>query len=102
MDYMLQIFLTLSSLTFHFNFAFSKKITFIDVVDKRQKNDTQLTENKINFRFQVYWLAWLVSFNILLCRSTVGTWAKNQLCEVETGQTNIILDIEESRGSCKY
>lgn len=24
------------------------------------------------------------------------------LCEVENGQSNIILDIEESRGSCKY
>lgn len=27
---------------------------------------------------------------------------KSQYCEVETGQTNIILDIEESRGSCKF
>lgn len=25
-----------------------------------------------------------------------------RLCEVETGQNNIILDIEESRGNCKY
>ncbi|XP_055318314.1 cadherin-99C isoform X2 [Sitodiplosis mosellana] len=45
----------------------------------------------------IHWLALLVSLNILLCRATIGTWAKNQLCEVETGQTNIILDIEESR-----
>lgn len=27
---------------------------------------------------------------------------KQQLCEVETGQTNIILDIEESRGNGKF
>jgi hypothetical protein len=24
------------------------------------------------------------------------------LCEVESGQSNIILDIEESRGKCEY
>ncbi|XP_031622163.1 cadherin-99C isoform X2 [Contarinia nasturtii] len=48
---------------------------------------------------KIHWLAWLVSLNILLCRASIGTWAKNQLCEVETGQTNIILDIEESRGN---
>lgn len=54
------------------------------------------------FHFQIHWLAWLVSLNILLCRASIGAWAKNQLCEVETGQTNIILDIEESRANCKY
>lgn len=32
----------------------------------------------------------------------LGTHAKLNLCDVETGQTNIILDIEESRGDCKY
>lgn len=32
----------------------------------------------------------------------VGANAKLQLCEVESGQTNIILDMEESRGDCKY
>ncbi|KAM8707277.1 hypothetical protein ACLKA7_011381 [Drosophila subpalustris] len=32
------------------------------------------------------------------CRHTVGVLGKSQMCEVETGQTNIILDIEESRG----
>ena len=32
----------------------------------------------------------------------VGVNAKLNLCDVETGQTNIILDIEESRGDCKY
>lgn len=36
---------------------------------------------------------------ILLCSAVLG---KSQMCEVETGQTNIILDIEESRESCKY
>lgn len=36
------------------------------------------------------------------CQYTVGVLGKSQMCEVETGQTNIILDIEESRGSCKY
>lgn len=25
-----------------------------------------------------------------------------RLCEVETGQNNIIVDIEESRGNCEY
>ncbi|XP_002037260.2 cadherin-99C [Drosophila sechellia] len=33
---------------------------------------------------------------ILLCSAVLG---KSQMCEVETGQTNIILDIEESRES---
>lgn len=32
----------------------------------------------------------------------LGAHAKLNLCDVETGQTNIILDIEESRGDCKY
>ncbi|XP_060645896.1 cadherin-99C [Drosophila nasuta] len=32
------------------------------------------------------------------CQYTVGVLGKSQMCEVETGQTNIILDIEESRG----
>lgn len=35
---------------------------------------------------------------ILLCSAVLG---KSQMCEVETGQTNIILDVEESRESCK-
>lgn len=38
----------------------------------------------------------------LFCQSVRGIFGKTQFCEVETGQTNIILDIEESRGSCKY
>ncbi|XP_017860568.1 PREDICTED: protocadherin-15 [Drosophila arizonae] len=33
------------------------------------------------------------------CEYTVGVLGKSQMCEVETGQTNIILDIEESRGN---
>ena len=39
---------------------------------------------------------------LFLCHSVRGIFGKTQFCEVETGQTNIILDIEESRGSCKY
>lgn len=31
-----------------------------------------------------------------------GARAKLNPCDVETGQANIILDIEESRGDCKY
>jgi hypothetical protein len=42
--------------------------------------------------------ALLVFINI----SALGAHAKLSLCDVETGQTNIILDIEESRGDCKY
>lgn len=38
---------------------------------------------------------------VLLIHSSKVASGKQQLCEVETGQTNIILDIEESRGSCK-
>jgi hypothetical protein len=34
--------------------------------------------------------------------SALGAHAKLNLCDVETGQTNIILDIEESRGDCEY
>lgn len=37
----------------------------------------------------------------ILTALVTGTFGKLQFCEVETGQTNIILDIEESRGSCK-
>ncbi|XP_064535573.1 cadherin-99C [Drosophila montana] len=33
------------------------------------------------------------------CQYTVCVLGKSQMCEVETGQTNIILDIEESRGN---
>uniref|UniRef100_W4VRE0 Putative auditory receptor cell stereocilium organization n=1 Tax=Corethrella appendiculata TaxID=1370023 RepID=W4VRE0_9DIPT len=36
---------------------------------------------------------------ILLSQIVYGAYGKLQFCEVETGQTNIILDIEESRGS---
>lgn len=39
---------------------------------------------------------------LFFCHTVRGIFGKTQLCEVETGQTNIILDIEESRGSCKY
>lgn len=39
---------------------------------------------------------------LFFCQTVRGIFGKTQLCEVETGQTNIILDIEESRGSCKY
>lgn len=39
---------------------------------------------------------------LFLCHSVRGIFGKTQLCEVETGQTNIILDIEESRGKCEY
>lgn len=39
---------------------------------------------------------------ILMNLLDVGANAKLQLCEVESGQTNIILDMEESRGDCKY
>lgn len=34
--------------------------------------------------------------------SVFSVHGKLNLCDVETGQTNIILDIEESRGDCKY
>ncbi|XP_050317816.1 cadherin-99C isoform X1 [Bactrocera neohumeralis] len=41
----------------------------------------------------------LLLFLLLLsCQRIAGILGKSQLCEVETGQTNIILDIEESRG----
>ena len=40
----------------------------------------------------------LVIINLLVN----GIEAKLNFCDVETGQTNIILDIEESRGDCKY
>ncbi|GAB0100467.1 Cadherin-99C [Sergentomyia squamirostris] len=36
---------------------------------------------------------------LVCCETVRGAWSKLQPCEVETGQTNIILDIEESRGS---
>lgn len=39
---------------------------------------------------------------ILMNLLDVGADAKLQLCEVESGQTNIILDMEESRGDCEF
>ncbi|KAL1402944.1 hypothetical protein pipiens_019584, partial [Culex pipiens pipiens] len=36
---------------------------------------------------------------VLMVTQAQAVDGKLQLCEVETGQTNIILDIEESRGS---
>lgn len=56
---------------------------------------------KIEFILQIHVLGWFAALIILLCHCVHGTAAKNQLCEVETGQTNIILDIEESRGRRK-
>lgn len=42
--------------------------------------------------------------NILICVSICIQYsnAKVHLCDVETGQTNIILDIEESRGEREF
>lgn len=39
---------------------------------------------------------------LLVCQAVRSAVGKMQLCDVESGQTNIIVDIEESRGSCKY
>lgn len=39
---------------------------------------------------------------VVLSNLMIGIAGKLQLCEVETGQTNIILDIEESRGDCEF
>lgn len=39
---------------------------------------------------------------LLSCHTVRGAWGKLQPCEVETGQTNIIMDMEESRGNCEY
>ncbi|XP_055849047.1 cadherin-99C isoform X1 [Episyrphus balteatus] len=36
---------------------------------------------------------------LMVTRRAQGILGKSQMCEVETGQTNIILDIEESRGN---
>lgn len=44
----------------------------------------------------------LLSLIAVLNFSVLGSQAKLNLCDVETGQTNIILDIEESRGDRKY
>lgn len=62
---------------------------------------TNLIEIKF-LHLQIRSLGWSVAIIILLCHCVHGIAAKNQLCEVETGQTNIILDIEESRGNCKW
>lgn len=43
-----------------------------------------------------YWLAFTYNlYYIIIVLFFPG------LCEVETGQSNIVLDIEESRGNCK-
>ncbi|KAL5285532.1 hypothetical protein ACFFRR_007314 [Megaselia abdita] len=41
----------------------------------------------------------LILLLVIFCQSVKCILGKSQLCEVETGQTNIILDIEESRGN---
>ncbi|XP_061390699.1 cadherin-99C [Musca vetustissima] len=46
-----------------------------------------------------YLSSFYLTFLLLLkCHKVAGLLGKSQMCEVETGQTNIILDIEESRG----
>lgn len=44
------------------------------------------------------WL-WMLYTILLSCHTVRGAWGKLQPCEVETGQTNIIMDMEESRGN---
>jgi len=51
---------------------------------------------KLNSRRILLTKVLFVLFNQLM---VIGIYGK--LCEVETGQNNIILDIEESRGNCK-
>lgn len=57
----------------------------------------------IRYRRRHAFILYIVAYLILLsfCQHAQIA-AKSQLCEVETGQTNIILDIEESKGDCKY
>ncbi|XP_059218267.1 cadherin-99C [Stomoxys calcitrans] len=49
-------------------------------------------------RFTYLTSLYLVFLLLLKCHKVAGILGKSQMCEVETGQTNIILDIEESRG----
>ncbi|XP_075146442.1 cadherin 99C [Haematobia irritans] len=49
-------------------------------------------------RFTYLTSLYLVFVLLLKCHKVAGVLGKSQMCEVETGQTNIILDIEESRG----
>lgn len=44
----------------------------------------------------------LLAIMLMVTHQVHAVDGKLQLCEVETGQTNIILDIEESRGDCEY
>lgn len=61
------------------------------------------TSNTCHHRITSYLSAlYLVVVLLLKCHKVAGILGKSQMCEVETGQTNIILDIEESRGDCKY
>lgn len=57
--------------------------------------------SQTRYRFHCFQVFWITLIN-LLCSFDAHTAAKNRLCEIETGQSNIILDIEESRGNCKY
>lgn len=61
-----------------------------------------LIEFFVPFRryLQTSWL-WMLYTILLSCHTVRGAWGKLQPCEVETGQTNIIMDMEESRGNCK-
>lgn len=52
------------------------------------------------FKLQTSWL-WILYTILLSCHTVRGAWGKLQPCEVETGQTNIIMDMEESRGDSK-
>ncbi|XP_067617617.1 cadherin-99C [Eurosta solidaginis] len=45
-----------------------------------------------------YVTRWLMLLLLMCCRSLAEASGKPKMCDVETGRTNIILDIEESRG----
>ncbi|XP_065371321.1 cadherin-99C [Calliphora vicina] len=61
-------------------------------------SSTTSTSHTCHHRITYLSALYLVFVLLLKCHKVAGILGKSQMCEVETGQTNIILDIEESRG----
>uniref|UniRef100_A0A1B0BWI8 Uncharacterized protein n=1 Tax=Glossina palpalis gambiensis TaxID=67801 RepID=A0A1B0BWI8_9MUSC len=78
-------------------------LKFKHPVELQTHNISSYNQNMASLSITCHYLTYLTVVYILLivmlcCHNAVGVLGKSQMCEVETGQTNIILDIEESRG----
>lgn len=70
-------------------------------IERRRRRSGRRISAVSSSRARSPWFLLLLAVVLMVTRAQ-AVEGKLQLCEVETGQTNIILDIEESRGSCEY